>query len=35
VPDAALVVIPQCGHVPQEECPQAFVEAVKEFVREK
>lgn len=29
---AQLVVIPQCGHVPQEECPAAFLRAVNEFV---
>lgn len=25
---ATLVVIPNCGHVPQEECPEAFLEAI-------
>ena len=28
LPDAALAVIPGCGHVPQEECPRAFEQAV-------
>ena len=34
VRDAKLVVIPACGHVPQEECPQVFLKAVKEFLEE-
>jgi pimeloyl-ACP methyl ester carboxylesterase len=29
---AELVVIPACGHVPQEECPKAFLEAVGTFL---
>jgi pimeloyl-ACP methyl ester carboxylesterase len=28
LPSATLVVIPECGHVPQEECPDAFLEAI-------
>jgi pimeloyl-ACP methyl ester carboxylesterase len=32
LPSAELVVIPNCGHVPQEECPQPFLEAVTAFV---
>lgn len=32
IPGAALVVIDACGHVPQEECPQVFVQAVIDFV---
>jgi pimeloyl-ACP methyl ester carboxylesterase len=32
LPDAALVIIPNCGHVPQEECPQPFLEAVLHFL---
>ena len=31
--DAELVVIPRCGHVPQEECPQEFLKAVENFLR--
>jgi pimeloyl-ACP methyl ester carboxylesterase len=31
LPDAELVVIPNCGHVPHEECPEAFLEAVHDF----
>lgn len=32
LPGAALVVIPQAGHVPHEEQPAAFLEAVEAFV---
>lgn len=32
LPNARLVVIPNCGHVPQEECPDAFLEAMNDFV---
>jgi pimeloyl-ACP methyl ester carboxylesterase len=32
IPGAELVIIPNCGHVPQEECPQAFLEAVENFL---
>ncbi len=32
LPDAELAVIPACGHVPQEECPEPFLAAVKEFI---
>lgn len=32
LPDARLVVIPQAGHVPHEEQPAAFLEAVEAFV---
>lgn len=32
LPNAELVVIPDCGHVPQEECPGPFLEAVNRFV---
>jgi len=32
LPNARLVVIPNCGHVPQEECPQEFISAVEEFL---
>jgi pimeloyl-ACP methyl ester carboxylesterase len=28
IPGAQLTLIPQCGHVPQEECPVEFMEAV-------
>jgi pimeloyl-ACP methyl ester carboxylesterase len=32
IPGAELVVVPACGHVPHEECPEAFLEAVKAFL---
>ncbi|MFO7633454.1 MAG: alpha/beta hydrolase [Caldilinea sp.] len=32
LPNAELVVIPACGHVPQEECPEAFLAAAKGFI---
>ncbi len=32
IPGAELVVIPACGHVPQEECPEAFLHAVRAFL---
>jgi pimeloyl-ACP methyl ester carboxylesterase len=32
LPTAGLVVIPNCGHVPHEECPHLFVAAVNEFL---
>jgi pimeloyl-ACP methyl ester carboxylesterase len=32
LPNAELVVIPQCGHVPQEECPEDFLQAVSTFL---
>ena len=31
--NAKLAVIPQCGHVPHEECPTVFMQAVTEFLR--
>lgn len=31
LPNAELEVISACGHLPQEECPQAFMDAVTEF----
>jgi pimeloyl-ACP methyl ester carboxylesterase len=34
LPGAELVVIPQCGHVPHEECPGAFLEAVTGFLED-
>lgn len=32
LPAATLVVIPDCGHVPQEECPGAFLKAVESYL---
>ena len=31
--NAVLVVIPECGHVPQEECPEEFLNAVDTYVK--
>ncbi len=33
IPDSRLLTINACGHLPQEECPQLFVEAVASFCR--
>ncbi len=33
LPNAALAVIPQCGHLPHEECPNEFMQAVQDFLR--
>ncbi len=33
IPGAQLAVIPACGHVPQEECPGPFLEAVEAFLQ--
>lgn len=32
LPNATLVVVPNCGHLPHEECPEEFMRAVREFV---
>jgi pimeloyl-ACP methyl ester carboxylesterase len=32
LPEAELVVIPNCGHLPQEECSEAFLQAVEAFL---
>lgn len=32
LPNAELVVIPNCGHVPQEECPDPFLDAVINYI---
>lgn len=32
IPGAELVVIPNCGHAPQEECPNEFLAAVNDFL---
>ncbi|MGD8621703.1 MAG: alpha/beta hydrolase [Anaerolineales bacterium] len=33
IPGAKLVVIPECGHAPQEECPREFLQAAQDFLR--
>ena len=35
LPNAELVVIPNCGHVPHEECPEPFLAAVNSFLAEQ
>lgn len=32
IKNAVLVVIPECGHAPQEECPNEFMDAVENFL---
>jgi pimeloyl-ACP methyl ester carboxylesterase len=32
IPGAQLTLIPQCGHVPQEECPQQFMDSVIHYL---
>lgn len=32
MPNSRVIVIPECGHVPQEECPEEFTKAVIEFI---
>jgi len=33
LPQAILIIIPQAGHVPQEEQPATFMQAVDEFLK--
>jgi len=33
LPSVRLVVLPGCGHVPQEEEPAAFADAIVEFLQ--
>lgn len=32
LPNASLVVLPNCGHVPQEECPAEFMNAIDTLI---
>ncbi len=34
LPNSVLAVFPDCGHVPQEECPELFLDAVSKFLIE-
>ena len=34
LPQAELAIIPDCGHLPQEECPEAFLQEVNRFLGE-
>ena len=33
IPSAELVILENCGHLPQEECPEAFMNAVEGFLK--
>lgn len=33
MPNAQLEIIPQCGHVPQEECPDEFMQVVLKYLK--
>lgn len=35
LPDAELVILPDCGHVPQDECPEAFTTAVASWLAQQ
>ncbi len=35
IPHATFVQFPVCGHMPQEECPESFMEAVRAWLAEK
>jgi len=35
IPGSRLVVLPNCGHVPQEECPVQFMAAVRDFLAQR
>jgi pimeloyl-ACP methyl ester carboxylesterase len=35
LPNAEVVIIPACGHLAQEECPVAFLEAVEAWQAER
>jgi pimeloyl-ACP methyl ester carboxylesterase len=32
LPNAKLIMMLSCGHVPQEECPEQFLHAVTDFL---
>lgn len=34
LPNAEYVILPACGHVPQEECPALFIDAVEEWLQQ-
>jgi pimeloyl-ACP methyl ester carboxylesterase len=33
IPEAELTLIPQCGHVPQEECPAEFMKVIETYLQ--
>ena len=34
IPNAKLGVIPSCGHVPQEECPDQFMKEILKYLEQ-
>lgn len=32
MPHAGLIILPDCGHLPQEECPESFIRALTRFL---
>jgi pimeloyl-ACP methyl ester carboxylesterase len=34
IPGAELILLPNCGHVPQEECPQEFMKEVLQYLEQ-
>lgn len=32
MPQAGLIILPDCGHLPQEECPKSFIRALTRFL---
>ena len=34
LPYIRLVVVPECGHSPQEECPERFISEVRDFLED-
>ncbi len=35
IPNSSLIVIPECGHSPQEECPQIVTSHIRQFMQSK
>jgi len=33
IPGSTLAILPECGHVPQEECPEEFLRVVEPFIQ--
>jgi pimeloyl-ACP methyl ester carboxylesterase len=33
IPGSTLAILPACGHVPQEECPEKFLKVVEPFIQ--
>jgi pimeloyl-ACP methyl ester carboxylesterase len=32
IPGAELIILENCGHLPQEECPESFLNAIQDFL---